>query len=131
MPSSHHVEFTRLAEGIGIDAALTLVGFFDGMPTAYIPGYRRAGHILERVLGEAGFLRLIASFGGETLSMPSLNLDAERRLGAVYRGMKAGQSTRQIADRLGVSFRRVRQLEVAIKSGGPLTVTAKARCGTT
>ncbi len=127
MPS-FHVEFTRLAEGIGIDAALTLVAFCDGAPTLYIPGFYRAGHILERVLGDAGFLHLIASFGGETICMPRLNLDAERRIGAVYRGMKAGQSTRKIADGLGISYRRVRQIEVAIKSGQPLTTTARARC---
>lgn len=127
MPS-RHVEFTRLAEAIGIDTALALVGFCDGTPTLYVPGFYRAGHILERVLGDAGFMRLIASFGGETICMPRLSLDAERRLGAVYRGMKAGQSTRQIADRIGVSYRRIRQIEVAIKSGGPLTVTARGSC---
>ncbi len=123
MPS--RLEFTRLAEAIGINAALALVAFCDGAPTIYAPAQYRKNHILERVLGEDGFLRLIASFGGETVCMPRLAVDAERRLGAVYRGMRDGLTTRQIADRLGISYRRVRQIEVAIKGTGPLTTTAR------
>lgn len=116
---------SRLVESIGIGSALALVAFFDGVRTAYIPERYLSGHILERVVGEVAFLRLIADFGGETIMVPRPKFDAERRLGAVYRGMRDGLTTRQIAKQIGISYRRVRQIEVAIKAGSPLTTHAR------
>ena len=124
MPS-RQVQLARLVDSLGIEAALVLVAFFGDRPTFYCPERYHAGHILERVLGEYGFLRLIAAHGGETVEIPRARFEAERRLGAVYRGLRDGLTARQIADRLGISYRRVRQIEVAIKSGGPLTTTAR------
>lgn len=124
MPS-RHVEFARLVECIGLQPALALVAFCDGARTLYVPGCYRAGHILERVVGESSFLSLIAGFGGETIAMPSVRMDAERRLGTVYRGMRDGMTTQQIADQIGISYRRVRQIEVSIKAGGLLTTAAR------
>lgn len=116
---------SRLVESIGIECALVLVAFFDGVPTMYAPEHYRSGHILERVIGEGAFLRLIADFGGETIMLPHPRFDAERRLGAVYRGMRDGLTTRQIAEQIGISYRRVRQIEVAIKAEGALTTAAR------
>lgn len=126
MSTSRTTAFSALVKAIGLNGALALVAFCDGQPTLYVPGCYRSGHLLERVLGEDGFLRLIASYGGETICVPRVHMDAERRLGAVYRGMRAGLSTRQIADQLGITFRRVRQIEVAIRGSGPLTDLARA-----
>ena len=120
------VQLARLVDAVGPNAGLTLVAFFGDRPTVYVPGQYRPGHLLERVLGEDGFLRLVANFGGETITLPRAHFDAERRLGAVYRGMKAGLTTRQIAAAVGISYRRVRQIEVAIKSGEPLTESARS-----
>lgn len=125
MPTSRTTTFSALAAAIGPDGALALVAFCDGQPTLYVPGCYRAGHLLERLLGEDGFLRMIAAYGGETVCIPQARMDAERRLGAVYRGMRAGKTTGQIADQLGVTYRRVRQLETAIRGSGPLTVLAR------
>lgn len=116
---------SRLVESIGIECAMVLVAFFDGVPTMYVPERYRSGHILVRVIGEVAFLRLIADFGGETIMLPHPRFDAERRLGAVYRGMRDGLTTRQIAEQLGISYRRVRQIEVAIKAEGALTTAAR------
>jgi hypothetical protein len=126
MPSPRLSAFSALAEAIGPDAALELVGFAGGH-TLYAPEKYTPGHLLERVIGEAGFLRLISSYGGETLTIPQTRIDAARRIGAVYRGSRTGLTTRQIASELGITFRRVRQLEVAIKAGGPLTPLARSQ----
>jgi hypothetical protein len=116
---------SRLVESVGLGPALAFAAFFDGVRTAYIPEHYRSGHILERVLGEVAFLRLIADFGGETVMVPRPHFDAERRLGAVYRGMRDSLTTKQIAEQIGISYRRVRQIEVAIKAGGTLTTAAR------
>lgn len=129
MPS-RQVMLSRLVESVGLGSALALAAFFDGVRTMYVPERYRSGHILERVLGEVAFLRLIADFGGETVMVPRPHFDAERRLGAVYRGMRAGLTTAQIAEQLGITYRRVRQIEVAILAGGPLTALARSDSGT-
>lgn len=127
---SRFATISNLIEAIGIDGALTLVAFAGGR-TLYVPERYRPDHLLERLLGEAVFLRLIAFVGGETLCVPQAGMDPERRLGAVLRGMRSGQTTQQIADQLGITFRRVRQIEVAIRTGGPLTALAKKDGATT
>lgn len=119
------VQLARLVDAVGPDAGLTLVAFFGDRPTFYCPERYRPGHLLERVLGTDGFLRLVVSFGGETVMLPRARFEAERRLGAVYRGLRDGLTARQIADRLGISYRRVRQLELAIRGDGPLTESAR------
>jgi len=131
MPSSRATSFSNLAAAIGPDAARTLLAFFDGQqPTLYVPGCYHAGHLLERILGQFAFLRLVACYGGETFSLVNATMDAERRVGAVYRGMRAGLTTRQIAEQEGISYRRVRQIEVAIRGDGPLTSHARAEAVT-
>ena len=122
---------SNLTEAIGIEGALTLVVFFRGQPTLYVPGCYHAGHLLERILGESAFLRMIANYGGETIMLVHASMDAERRAGAVYRGMRSGKSTQQIADEIGITFRRVRQIEAAIRGDGPLTALARNGDGAT
>ncbi len=124
MSSSRTTAFCNLAEAIGLEAALVLVAFAGGS-TVYAPEKYHVDHLLERVLGETAFLRLVAFAGGETLCLPQAGMEPERRVGAVYRGMRAGLSTRQIADGLGCTYRRVRQIEVAIRNGAPLTALAR------
>ena len=121
---SRHAKFTRLAESIGVDAALTLAAFFRGQPTLYVPEFHRCGHLIECVVGQPAFLRLIAAYGGETICLPKVCTEAEQRAGAVYRALLKGQSTAEIAALLGISQRRCRQIEVAIGAGGPLTALA-------
>ena len=129
MPS-RQTSFNSLAAAIGPDAARTLLAFFDGQqPTLYVPGCYHAGHLLERILGQFAFLRLVANFGGETIMLVNASIDAERRVGAVYRGMRAGLTTAQISGQLGITYRRVRQIEVAIRAGGPLTALARSDSG--
>jgi hypothetical protein len=120
---------SHLVEAIGLEGALTLAAFAGGR-TLYVPECYRPGHLLERLLGEEIFLRMIAAHGGETVMFVHARMDAERRVGAVYRGMRAGLSTQQIADQLGISYRRVRQIEVAIRGDGPLTSLARAEAVT-
>lgn len=107
---------------------MTLAAFAGGR-TLYVPEKHRPGHLLERLLGEETFLRMIAAHGGETVMFVHARMDAERRLGVVLRGMRAGLTTKQIAAEIGISYRRVRQIEVAIRSGGPLTVLARRNDG--
>jgi hypothetical protein len=119
------VALERLAECLGLERALVLTAFFSGRPTFYVPEKFHQGHLLGRVVGEDGFLALIRDFGGETVELPQANFQPEIRLGLVYRGMKAGQTTHQIADQIGISWRRVRQIERLIESGQALTAAAK------
>jgi hypothetical protein len=102
--------FANLAEEIGADNALRLIAFAGDRPTLYAPEHYRPGHILEHVLGEDGFLRLIAARGGETISLPGVAMAPARRLGIVHRGLRRGLPLAAIAAEAGCTPRRVKQI---------------------
>ena len=112
--------FERLAETIGPTPALTLCAFASARPTLYIPESYTAGHILARLLGEDAFLALIKNFGGETFTPPAMMLQPVRALGKVYALTRTGLTPQQIADRTGLGYRQVKNIQKRLASNEPL-----------
>lgn len=125
----HHVvmcsKLQELSDAIGPIPAMVLGAFFEASESVYVPEHYQPGHILERILGEHAFLRLIASYGGETLSLPAMRFDAERRMGLVYRLSRRGLNRHEIAELTGLCWQRIKQIEASISSGKPLTQIAR------
>ncbi len=114
-----------LSEQIGVTKALSLLAFFENTRTIYVPGYYEAGHLLERIVGTEAFLKLIASFGYETISLPAARFNRERRTGLVFDLHRRGTKISDIALIVRISERRVYQLVDLIESSQPLTPSAR------
>lgn len=122
--------FDRLAQEIGPLHAMTLCAFHRGHgggsnDALYVPGFYTQGHLIERVIGQAAFLRLIAGFGGESIVFPTMLLNSTRVLGEVRRRTQRGASTQEIANALGRSYRNIRRIQVELTKTGPLTDLAR------
>lgn len=107
--------------------ALTLCAFQEHSLNLYVPERYLPGHMLERVLGESAFLRLIANYGGETVTIPRVRLDKVRRLGHIYRMTRRGLQIEQIAQELGITPQRVNQVQADLAGAAPLTHLARIR----
>lgn len=119
-----YTAFLRLSDAIGPVPALVFCAFASAAKTFYVPETYIAGHILERLLGEDSFLKMIANFGGETIMIPAMRLDEIRHLGLVYRMSKRGYTAQQIEQGSGLAYRNIRLIQAKIKSGRPLTKLA-------
>lgn len=118
-------KFQDLADAIGALPAMTLCAFCESSASLYVPNFHQPGHMLERVLGESAYLQLIAHFGGETICLPAMRFEQERRLGLIYRLTRRGLSNYEIAKRTDIGSPRILQVQAAIASGKPLTQLAR------
>lgn len=110
-------EFGRLAEVVGGEAALRLAGFAGATSgrRVYVPVDVNSPHVLRKVMGAAGFTKLVATFGGQTIVIPGVQLDSLRTAGRVHALLRQGLSRTAIAHALGVTVQRVHQLEMEFK----------------
>lgn len=110
-------EFGRLADVVGGEAALRLCAF-AGTPSGrrlYVPVDGNSPHILRRAVGAAGFTKLVAAFGGQTIIIPGVQLESLRTAGRAHALLRQGLSRTAIAHALGVTVQRVHQLESEFK----------------
>lgn len=104
---------------------MVFCAFASESESFYIPECYSSGHVLERLLGEAAFLGLIANFGGETIQAPSMRLDNVRNIGKVYRLSRQGLSAREIEARSGLGYRNIKYIQQRIERGHPLSPLGK------
>lgn len=117
--------FDRLCEAIGPFPALTFCAFASARKTFYVPEAYVPGHVVERLLGENGFLSMISHFGGETINVPAMRLDNVRALGTVYALTRQGMSARDIERQTGLGYRNVKLLQQRISEGSALSELGK------
>lgn len=112
--------FDRIACEIGGSPALLLAAFFgQNGKGVYVPPRATPGHVLERLLGRESFKWLCEAFGGETLSVPSLEgLKHVRNAGMIHALSKCGVSTALMASACDVSQRRVQQIREQLTREG-------------
>lgn len=110
-------EFGRLADAVGGEAALRLCAFAGTASgrRAYVPADGNAPHVLRKVMGAAGFAKLVTAFGGQTVVVPGIELGALRTAGRAHALLRQGLSRTAIAHALGVTVQRVHQLESEFK----------------
>lgn len=104
----------RLAEILGAQAALALAGTFGGLEKVYVPRVASPDCQLARIIGADGVRKLIdaePSYGGKFIYMPSGRF---RRLAKAQILALKGTS-KEIAQRLGVSQRYVKQVRNAAR----------------
>lgn len=109
-------EFGRLTDAVGGEAALRLCAFAGTVSgrRLYVPA-GNAPHVLRKVMGLAGFTKLVATFGGQTIVIPGVQLESLRTAGRAHALLRQGLSRTAIAHALGVTVQRVHQLESEFK----------------
>ena len=117
-------QFERLAAAIGAAAALRLCAYCGPRGTLYVPtGLNPAtsNNATANVIGQEAFVRLIESFGGKTISIPSLEfVDALRAAGQVACLSSYSVPTRVIASCVGRGIRRVEGIRKNLQENGPI-----------
>lgn len=116
--------FRKLADVIGADGALLLIAFAGGR-LVFIPGKPDTDHILTRLLGKEAFERLQEVYGYEGLNIPSVDLLPVRRLGRVFRLIKSGIPSYEIAETVGITTRQVQRILAHLRAGGRLFALGK------
>lgn len=102
--------FERLAAAAGPVAALKLCAYYGGSGMLYTPHVIAADHPISLLIGAEAASWLAAELGGETVSVPSLEMQALRRAGRMRFHRRRGSSTAEAAADLGVSERQARNL---------------------
>lgn len=97
----------------------------------YVPLEFSPGHHLCKLLGEIAYKKLVENYGGDRLDIGGLNLyEIEARNKAVGDLLCQDVSTKDIAERTGLSLRRVQQIRVRLQAQGviPLDFPRKPTC---
>lgn len=111
-----------IAEVIGRDRALYLIGKlprcfagYEGRKSQrvimYVPKTLKPDHQLVEILGWHDARRLVAAFGGEILNPPTCqSIYLPFRARSIVQLVSDGIPEKEVADMMGVSVRRVRDL---------------------
>jgi hypothetical protein len=104
-----------VAEVIGMDAAVRLIGQSYPNRQIYVPAREHPGHRLSSVLAPHELTALQRTFGGELLTYPSARgikrrIKAERKAQAIREDIGNGLATIEIAAKHGVSDSYVRRI---------------------
>lgn len=105
------VGLRRLAEVIGPAAAVRLADAFGGAEKIYIPKKARIDHEFTAVIGLDRLEALCAEFGGQRIDIPRGAFKDLKKTQI----MDAEGSNREVALRLGVTQRYVRQVRVEVR----------------
>lgn len=93
---------------IGFSNTLLLCGTRGGKQL-YVPEQATPGHLLETLLGESGFSAMVAEWGGETITIPSLaDFGKYQRIRKCATLRLQGRSLHSIAAMTGVTYNQVK-----------------------
>lgn len=113
---------------IGFSATMRLATWFGDNNNLYVPIAIDETHILVRLLGMPAAQRLCATWPGEHLAVPRLrDHEDDLRKRNVARFIEKGFGTREIANILRVSERRVQQILRELEVAGLVQVAGPAR----
>ncbi|WHZ11747.1 MAG: hypothetical protein OJF60_002186 [Burkholderiaceae bacterium] len=99
---------------IGFTATQTLIDHYGG-DRLYVPLHAREDHPLAQLIGLPAMRRLIENWGAESLFVPAgCSFERDRRNAAIRAELLAGSSPESVAERHGLTPRRVRQLRARL-----------------
>jgi hypothetical protein len=109
----------HIADQIGAEAALRLCGFFGGRGRAvYVPVKPIPDHIIEKIIGPRAYADLCAAFPGESVPVPSIDLEPLRNAGRIWAVRDSGLSQGQLANLTGLSKQRIGQILAQLQLEG-------------
>jgi hypothetical protein len=93
---------------VGFSNTILICGVWGGK-TLYVPNTATTGHRLAGLLGESAFIRLVAEFGGETLTIPALvDFGRWQRIRKTATLRLQGRALHGIAKMTGVTYQQVK-----------------------
>jgi hypothetical protein len=114
----HNTNLDDIAAVIGYTPTRVIAGWFPNK-NLYVPTQYRPGHPLEFLIGVSCLKRLVRAFAGQRIYVPT-----ERQDRLVFRDREiaeaftSGATDRVLADRYGLTLRRVEQLRRALTDNG-------------
>ena len=111
-----------VAAVIGYTATTRLVNWFGGRQI-YVPARATPEHPIAQAIGEVAFARLVQEFGCEILRIPFDELDRRDRIIADL--VMLGKGSREIAEKTGLTERRVQQIRKRLEDSGILPLLIK------
>lgn len=105
-------QIERISQTVGVPAALMLAAFF-GKPRqrVYIPVTASPAHIIGKLIGPAEYEKLVKEFGGQSVSIPELDMRALRRAGQIYRLSALGVPIGDISQAVQIAPETVREIQ--------------------
>lgn len=117
--TTHFRQAERLADVIGFQATMHMVGFFGRSGSrVYVPVSTDGEHILKHVIGAEAFSALVAEFGGQYLAVPECDLRPLRMAGMAYRLLRKGLAVADVASLLEINRRTVSSLKKELRLEG-------------
>lgn len=93
---------------VGFSNTILICGVWGGK-TLYVPNTATAGHRLAGLLGDSAFSRLVAEFGGETLTIPALaDFGRWQRIRRTATLRVQGRDLHSISRITGVTYQQVK-----------------------
>lgn len=115
-----------LGSVIGLSNTLLLCGT-RGSETLYVPNQATPGHILEKLLGDTAFRRMVEEWGGETITIPALaDFGRYQRIRKSARLLAMGKSLHHVALLTGVTYNQAKNDR---QSAENLGILPKVLCG--
>lgn len=111
-----------IAAEIGFTATFKLVIWFGGRRTnIYVPEQPRKGQVLVSIIGLPAATLLSRRWPGRHLNVPTLHaFEVEVRRQEVHRLLSQGATVQETATSVGLTPRRVGQIEVELRAAGLL-----------
>lgn len=110
-----------IASAIGYTATCTLIEWYGGT-RLWVPGVADASHIIGRVIGQAAFRALVATFGNSQLRIPTdyfRELVKQDRI--VARMIQNGSGATEISAVIGMTPRQVQNIRRRLEECGILS----------
>lgn len=115
-----------IAAVVGFAATVRLCAWFGGASYLYVPLKVDDEHHLVRLIGRSAADRLSKEWGGEHLAIPnSTGYEQDSRYKTIGVLIQRGFSTREVAQLVHVSPRRVQQVCRELEAAGLIPVIAR------
>lgn len=123
--STEFAQIERIADVVGVRAALMLAGFFGKHgQRLYVPLETDQKHIISRLIGIDAFKKLVSAYGGENLSIPACDLKPLRRAGQIHRLSALGVPIGDQALATGIGIAGVKVIQGELRREGYFDLAA-------
>ncbi len=112
------VQFTRLANVIGVTAATLLCERYGGSENIYIPVSPETEHKFKGIVGEYKFKKLTGEFGGDKIDIPKSPKLAPMKAAIITGLIDDKLTTLEISRKTGCTQRYVRMVSSELRDLG-------------
>lgn len=110
---------SKLADIVGFSEAITLSAFYArGGARTYIGTEAKSNHLIAKLIGLPAYKKLVDVHGGEYIYIPELDISAIRDAGLIYRLLKKGFTSTDIAQVLNLNRKTIAQVKTQLSLEG-------------